>query len=131
MVACSYLDHDWISGLRMRRIAVDTETKSTPPDTESFSPNVEILSEQVKEIQQKLAEHLYAANHKRFFHQFDTCGFLGDRVIYNGTQNTRNTQRLLTGSSPVLMYGDRGAITSCAADSATGSGKGGGGGTDE
>lgn len=41
------------------------------------------------------------------------------------------TCTLLTGSSPVLMYGDRGAITSCAADSATGSGKGGGGGTDE
>lgn len=43
-----------------------TETKSTPPDTESLSPNVEILSEQMKEVQQKLAENLYVAATSEF-----------------------------------------------------------------
>lgn len=75
---------------------MDTETKSTPPDTESFSPNVEILSEQMKEVQQKLAEHLYAAITSEFGDRFDTRGFLGDRGIFD----MHNTQRILY--SPAL-----------------------------
>lgn len=37
----------------------------------------------------------------------------------------------LTGSSPLMMYGDIGAIMGCEAVSTTGSGRGGGGGTDD
>lgn len=66
-----------------------TETKPTPPDTKSFPPNVEILSEQMKEVQQKLAEHLHPAITSEFLHQFDTRGFLDDRGINKGKFNSR------------------------------------------
>lgn len=59
--ADAHLDHDWISGLRMRRMTVHAETKPTTSDTESLAPNVEILSEKMQEVEQKLAEHLNAA----------------------------------------------------------------------
>lgn len=49
----------------MWRLTVDAETKPASSDTESLTPNVKILSEQMKEVQQKLAEHLNAGATKR------------------------------------------------------------------
>lgn len=46
----AYLDHDWISGLGVRRIIVHAEAETTPSDTEALPRHVEILSEQMQEV---------------------------------------------------------------------------------
>jgi len=109
------------------------ETESTPSHAESLLPNVKILSEELQEVQQKLTENLCVAVTSELREIQTFVSALAHFPVVAGAplQRVHVLKRTpLTGFSPVLMYGERGASE---ADSGIGSGRGGGvgGGTRE